>query len=106
MTRSYPDTAAAYVIAGDLLARQVLTPRTAADLLPLSEWAEPRRRHMTPQTVAANHALHVRSSADDLRRALWEAAQWEADPMGRLAALADVEDAARALLAAIGEGEE
>ncbi|ALJ19522.1 hypothetical protein [Microbacterium sp. No. 7] len=75
----------------------------AADSLPVSDWAESRREHMTPQTIAANHALHVESAAAELREALWNA---DVDnPMQRLALLADVEDAARALLAAIGEGE-
>ena len=113
---SYPDTAAAYVIAGDLLAPQRLTPRAAADLLPLAEWSESRRRHMTPQTVAANHALHVRSSAAWLRetiaaheRAALANGREDADDMTdereRVAGM-EVADAARALLAAIGEGEE
>lgn len=31
----------------------------AAARLPMSEWAESRREHMTPQTIAANHRLHI-----------------------------------------------
>jgi hypothetical protein len=78
----------------------------AADALPLSEWAEARRDLMTPQTIAANHALHVESAAHALRKAL----AWSDDPseegggivLGGLA----VADAALALLAAIGEDTE
>lgn len=61
------------------------------------------RAGMTPETIAANHALHVSDTAHELREALTRASE-ERDPMARLVALADVEDAARALLAAIGEG--
>lgn len=80
-------------------------PREAAKRLPLSEWAEAVRDLMTPRTIAANHALHVADCAHELRKALREAEETD-NPIARLAALADVEDAARALLAAIGEAGE
>lgn len=36
----------------------------AAANLPMSEWAEARRELMTPQTIAANHALHAQDTED------------------------------------------
>jgi hypothetical protein len=77
----------------------------AAEKLPMSEWGEARRDMLSPRTIAANHASHVSGTAFNLRDALTRAEQ-EANPMHRLSILADVEDAARALLHAIGEGAE
>lgn len=75
----------------------------AADKLPMSDWAEARRADMSPRTVAANHALHVSDCAAELRDILAAHDEGPADPL----ALADeLQDAARALLAAIGEGAE
>lgn len=73
----------------------------AADKLPLSEWAESRRADMTPHTIANSHALHVQSAAADLREAL---TRFENADGSELNNPADpLADAARALLAAIGE---
>jgi hypothetical protein len=82
---------------------RVVAEHAAARKLPMSEWAESRRDTMTPATIAQNHAMHVSDTAFSLRDALARADQ-EGNTMMRLATLADVEDAARALLAAIGEG--
>lgn len=78
----------------------------AYETLPLSEWSEARRHDMTPQTIAANHALHVSGTAAALRETLrpsdfdWNAALSE----GRVTFRAyKMEQAARALLLAIGE---
>jgi hypothetical protein len=105
---SYQETAHRYAVASFRTYGEHPTSMQrieACERLPLSEWADALRVIMTPQTIAANHALHVSDCALDLRRALWEADETD-DPMARLAALANVEDAARALLAAIGEGEQ
>ncbi|WP_406245861.1 hypothetical protein ACI7YT_12535 [Microbacterium sp. M] len=100
---TYQDTARAFVRA-EQSTRAGFTPTPealAADRLPLSEWAEPRRADMTPQTIAKNHVRHVSDTAHELREALgkWENADGSEldDPARPLA------DAARALLTAIGE---
>lgn len=72
----------------------------AADKLPMSEWAEARRHDMTPQTIAHNHAAHVSDTAAELRDILDAYDEGPADP---LALAEELQDAARALLAAIGE---
>lgn len=83
---TYPDTARAFAqtIAADSFA--------AAAKLPMSDWAEAHRHLANPQTIAANHALHVQSLARDLREALTISPNTK-----------KVSVAARALLAAIGE---
>lgn len=100
---SYRDTARAYaqITRPDPTANnRAAADHFAAGELPLSEWAEARRESMTPQTVAANHALHVSDTAHELRQtiaAIRERSMWAG---GLLA------DRAAALLAAIGEGED
>lgn len=73
----------------------------AAAHLPMSEWAESRRHLMSPQTIAANHAMHVSGWAEVLRRALIDRAECGASDEG------EVNDrlahAAHSLLTAIGE---
>ncbi|WP_217181597.1 hypothetical protein [Streptomyces sp. AC495_CC817] len=101
---TYADTARAFTHAEDSAPRYPNAQRLDADKLPMSEWAEARRADMTPATIAQNHAAHVSDAAFSLRDALARADQ-EANPIHRLSILADVEDGARALLAAIGEGE-
>lgn len=89
---SYAETAAEYTRA----LRGFPAPN-----LPLSALAEERRDTLNPMRIAANHAAHVRDLAYALREALSEDAQGK--PL-RAYTIA-LEDAARALLAAIGEGE-
>ena len=64
---------------------------------------EARRDILSPATIAANHALHVSTCADDLRSILNAFSDRPADP---LALMDELQDATRALLAAIGEGGE
>ena len=97
---SYQDTARAFARAErSTRAGCAPTPEAlAADRLPLSEWSESRRDLMSPQTIAANHALHVRLTAHELREALGAPrTPAPAEKAARVAA------AARDLLAAIGE---
>lgn len=42
----------------ELVRRAERGDQEAAAALPMSEWAEARRAHMTPQTIAANARLH------------------------------------------------
>ena len=84
---TYRETARRFALAESSTAATL-----AADKLPTSEWAEARRDTMTPATIAQNHALHVSDCAAELR-------EYESAKAGRLTI------AARALLAAIGEGE-
>ena len=74
----------------------------AADNLPMSPWAESRRVLMSPQTIAANHALHVSDAADDLASAIASYARGTADE--RTGAGDALANAARVILRAIGEG--
>lgn len=96
---SYQSTARWFVSAERWLPDAPATRQRAADRLPLSEWGEARREHMTPQTIAANHALHVSGVADDLRETL------DAIDSGDAVKPETLIRRARALLAAIGEGE-
>lgn len=91
---SYADTARAFAAAeyGNAISGK-------HDALRMSEWAESRRRAMSAQTIAHNHAFHVSDVASDLRAMLEtpettenhaERARW-------------IEHNARALLRAIGE---
>ncbi|ALJ22057.1 hypothetical protein [Microbacterium sp. No. 7] len=107
---TYPETARRFALA-EQSTRSGAAPDVAtlgAAKLPMSDWAEARRDIMGPQTIAANHALHVQGAAFDLRKA---AAEWEAiastptTPEQRHVAAQRMDTAARALLAAIGEGE-
>ena len=69
---SYQDTARAFARAerSETFGRPDSPYALSADRLPLSEWGESRRDLMSPQTIAANHALHVRLTARELREAL------------------------------------
>ena len=100
---SYPDTARAFARAED---RAHKHRAASAALLPLSEWADLRRDIATPQTIAANHALHVQDAAYTLRNALRIQAQSDRERMVTQDEAAQmVAESARALLAAIGEAE-
>ncbi|MEY4081130.1 MAG: hypothetical protein RL430_1560 [Actinomycetota bacterium] len=97
---SYQETARAFVQAEAPNLPPYHNGTHAADKLPMSAWAESRRAGMTPETIAANHALHVADCAADLRAQVlaWAAPAFDpASPEGRF------RTAARALLAAIGE---
>lgn len=47
---------------GELYLRAIRGDVDAADLLPMSEWAEARRSTMTPRTIAENALLHRRGT--------------------------------------------
>lgn len=96
---TYPETARAYAAAeyGPAISGQ-------HDALPMSNWAEARRDLMTPQTVAENHALHVQDCAAELREIIADVRPYSGWALNSEDA-AQLADAARALLAAIGEGE-
>lgn len=98
---SYRDTARAFAQAESNL----YSPRRtlAADKLPMSDWAEDRRDLMSPQTIAQNHALHVAEAVCTLREALATAVELGHHETGQPTRY-PLKDAARALLAAIGEG--
>ncbi len=98
---SYKDTARAFAQAESN--NHAAHGGQAAEKLAMSEWAESRRDLMTPQTIAENHALHVRGCAAVLRDALTCVTE---DTTSSGYEIADrVAYAARALLAVIGEGE-
>lgn len=104
---SYRATARAYAIAEGHVPASVamMTAQEAADALPLSDWAESHRADSTPVTVAANHALHVGGAAHEMRGALREFAYAVETKSIQPDDLARIQEAARALLAAIGEEE-
>lgn len=93
---SYRDTARAFVAAERHDAE-------AAERLPVSEWSQVRRDLLSPQTVAANHALHVSGWAGELREAVEEFATAGPEDTARAEIEQRVIDAGRELLRAIGE---
>lgn len=103
-SRGFAATLANYSEASRMQDVGVSAAQIAADALPLSEWSEDRRFTipLTPQTVALNWRSNVADTAHALREALSDEAQ-ESKPLRTY--VVDVENAARALLAAIGEAE-